>query len=608
MPRPRVATSPSRCSRRCRTPSGVLVAHRARAGRARRRGRRAAAREGDRRAGADRDLLLVVDNMEHLLDAADLLVELITEAPRLTAARHEPLAAAGAGRARVRGRPPLEVPARRPSDAEAAAAVRRRALRAAGGRGAARLPADARERRRRHRASAAPSTACRSRSSSPPRACARCRSEQILERLDSALTLLVGGARDLPERQRALRSTIQWSVDLLDAEARAALATLSVFAGTFSLESAEAVLAATGIVDPLDALEALVDASLVGTRDQRRRDDVPAAVARARLRGRAAAPERASGRDATPGSTHYRDLASAPRPGLRGGDQLEWLERLERETENLAARRPGCSSSAASSRPAADYCVVALPLPLDRRLPRACVAVLDERAARDRGSTRPRRSRPRARAIAEYYVNAIRFWQEPDFDLVPGLTRSRDLFREPATDFGAALARVSLGLALLVAGRAPDFAAAHQRARAQPRRLPRRSTTRGARRWRSSRWAGSTCWPATSAPAQRTVRREPRRSRPRRASGSASSSRSNHRGWARFLSGDVAGGTRRLRGRARHLARAPPRRGHRLRARGVRRRCAPRRATRRAAGRLLGAAQTLRRRKGILNPGRSSST
>ena len=46
---------------------------------------------------------------------------------------------------------------------------------------------------------------------------------EILERLDSALSLLVGGARDLPERQRTVRSTIEWSVRLLDADATAAV-------------------------------------------------------------------------------------------------------------------------------------------------------------------------------------------------------------------------------------------------------------------------------------------------------------------------------------------------------------------------------------------------
>ena len=89
---------------------------------------------------------------------------------------------------------------------------------------------------------------------------------EILSRLDSALSLLVGGARDLPERQRTVRSTIEWSVRLLDAEAKAAFEALSVFSGPFTFAAAEAVLG----IDPSDpgdgafaAIEALIDTSLL---------------------------------------------------------------------------------------------------------------------------------------------------------------------------------------------------------------------------------------------------------------------------------------------------------------------------------------------------------
>ena len=61
----------------------------------------------------------------------------------------------------------------------------------------------------------------------------------LLQRLDAALPLLSGGARDLPERQRTLRATIEWSHDLLDADAQAAFRRLSVFRGSFTLDAAE---------------------------------------------------------------------------------------------------------------------------------------------------------------------------------------------------------------------------------------------------------------------------------------------------------------------------------------------------------------------------------
>ncbi len=65
--------------------------------------------------------------------------------------------------------------------------------------------------------------------------------ERLLERLDSALPLLTGGARDAPERQRTLRATIEWSYDLLDAAGKELFARVSVFAGSFSLAAAEDV-------------------------------------------------------------------------------------------------------------------------------------------------------------------------------------------------------------------------------------------------------------------------------------------------------------------------------------------------------------------------------
>jgi predicted ATPase/class 3 adenylate cyclase len=82
----------------------------------------------------------------------------------------------------------------------------------------------------------------------------------LLQRLDEALPLLAGGAVDLPERQRTLRATIEWSHDLLDPDAKAAFRRLSVFRGSFTLDAAEAVTGAD-----LDELAALLDQSLLKT-------------------------------------------------------------------------------------------------------------------------------------------------------------------------------------------------------------------------------------------------------------------------------------------------------------------------------------------------------
>jgi predicted ATPase len=82
----------------------------------------------------------------------------------------------------------------------------------------------------------------------------------LLQRLDQALPLLASGAVDLPERQRTLRATIEWSYDLLDSDAQAAFRRLSVFRGSFTLDAAEAITGAE-----LDQLAALLDHSLLKT-------------------------------------------------------------------------------------------------------------------------------------------------------------------------------------------------------------------------------------------------------------------------------------------------------------------------------------------------------
>jgi predicted ATPase len=80
----------------------------------------------------------------------------------------------------------------------------------------------------------------------------------LLARLDRALPLLTGGARDAPERQRTLRAAIEWSHGLLSQEEQRLFADLAVFAGSFTIEAAERVCGAD-----LDLLESLIDKSLV---------------------------------------------------------------------------------------------------------------------------------------------------------------------------------------------------------------------------------------------------------------------------------------------------------------------------------------------------------
>ena len=100
-------------------------------------------------------------------------------------------------------------------------------------------------------------------------AAARCRHlsiEQIAGELDDRFRLLTGGSRMVMPRQQTLLASVEWSYELLDDVERRVLRRLGVFAGPFSLEAAEAVVAASGDVDPItvfDTISRLVDKSLV---------------------------------------------------------------------------------------------------------------------------------------------------------------------------------------------------------------------------------------------------------------------------------------------------------------------------------------------------------
>ena len=153
-----------------------------------------------------------------------------------------------------------------------------------------------RERGRRSPTSAGASTAFRSRSSSPRRACARLPVETIAERLGDRFRAADAAAigPTLP-RQQTLRALIDWSYDLLDASRAAhCFARLAVFAGGLTLEAAEAVGAGRRAIDAsnvLDLLAALVEKSLVELDAERRplpdaRDRPPVRAGEARSRRR----------------------------------------------------------------------------------------------------------------------------------------------------------------------------------------------------------------------------------------------------------------------------------------------------------------------------------
>lgn len=162
---------------------------------------------------------------------------------------------------------------------------------------------------------------------------------QISSRLDDSFALLKGGGRTEVHRHRTLRATMDWSYGLLSEVECVLLRRLSVFAGDFTLEAAEAVGAGGGVEENevLDPLASLVDKSLVLAEDH-------GAGTRHRLLEtvRQYGQEKLSeaGEEAEAGerhARHYLALAEEADPELKGERQEEWLARLEKENDNLRA-------------------------------------------------------------------------------------------------------------------------------------------------------------------------------------------------------------------------------------------------------------------------------
>ena len=212
-----------------------------------------------------RHLLVVLDNCEHVVEACAALVgELSSACPRLhvLATSRVPLVVEGEATFEVAGLPVPHADAGSASAVAAADAARLFEVRARQVAADFRIGDDT-----------APAVAeiCRRLDGIPlalELAAARVRvlaPGQIAAGLSDRFGLLTGGVRGAPARQRTLEASLDWSYDLLDDAQRLALARLSVFAGSFELDAAEAVVGGAGIdgAAVLDLVAGLVEQSLV---------------------------------------------------------------------------------------------------------------------------------------------------------------------------------------------------------------------------------------------------------------------------------------------------------------------------------------------------------
>ncbi|HXY93073.1 MAG TPA: adenylate/guanylate cyclase domain-containing protein [Acidimicrobiia bacterium] len=285
-----------------------------------------------------KEMLVVLDNCEHVLDAAAQLVgDVVGSCPavRVLATGREGLGVRGERMMMVRS---LPLPARNATTEEilAADAVRLFVERAEQAGADVELDAET---------VATLAQLCRRLDGIPlaiELAAARARvmsPQEITARLDERFRLLTGGSRTAVERHQTLRRAVEWSYELLDERERAVLDRLGVFAGGFTLDAAEAVVSDDDVetLDVLDSIAQLVDKSLVepereqhGTRYRLLETIRTYALERLDDRG---ATDEIRRRHATWCAAFMAEAGA----GLRGPDEPLWLGRIYGEVDNIRA-------------------------------------------------------------------------------------------------------------------------------------------------------------------------------------------------------------------------------------------------------------------------------
>lgn len=263
--------------------------------------------------------------------------------------------------------------------------------------------------------------------------------KQLLDRLSSRLDVLVGGARDLPERQKTLRSTLEWSYDLLGEEEKTLLARLAVFRRGATLDAIEKVCAPDGDIDALEAVASLIEKSLLHQEVSE--------IGEARfwmletIREFATELLEASQEAEALKDRHahfFVDLCDRAREGTTGSEQQLWFAKVELDYPNIrlaANRLLTRNAHEVVARMAFNLTMFSWVRGhlIDAR--RAAEAVLEA----------PELS-PLARAQALAAGGAATFWQGEIGEAVPSLVQAMDLFEELGERLGYAQCLLVMGM------------------------------------------------------------------------------------------------------------------------------------------------------------------
>ena len=274
----------------------------------------------------------------------------------------------------------------------------------------------------------------------------------MLTRLENRFRLLKGGWRELPERHHTLRSTIEWSFDLLPEYEQKLFGKLSVFAGGATLEAVEAVCG-EGEIYVLDGLTSLVEKSLLRMTDDPRE---PRYMMLESIREYGLERLRESDdlvSTCERHTSHFLDLTEAAGRGMRGPEQDSWLRCLDREIENIRAVLDHLFAAKRFSEAVrVGWCLWQfwwLRDHLDEGRRWMGRALREELTDLDRG---------RARAVE----GVMAFWQNDYGTCVPSTAEALVIFEDAGDEAGVALCELPLGFAETVIGD-PDQALARFR-------------------------------------------------------------------------------------------------------------------------------------------------
>ena len=262
--------------------------------------------------------------------------------------------------------------------------------------------------------------------------------DAMLDRMGDRFSLLRGGARDLPERHQTLRSTIDWSYNLLSEGEKLFFRNLGVFNGGWTLEAAEAVCDPDGNLDVLELTAALVEQSLIFTRESR---DEPRFSMLETIRQYARDRAEEEGelralRDRR--SDHFLSVIAAARSRLRSGDQQRTLNQLEDDSGNLRSVLKWCVVSGRAGDAADASWVLWHYWWLRDRFEEGMLTTESILASDELSDLQ------RARAMASR--GAIAFWRGDYAETLTLVTSALDAFWRLGDDDGIALAQLPLAI------------------------------------------------------------------------------------------------------------------------------------------------------------------